>query len=61
MLHKMNVFEKHKPLIEKLFKLEHLSFPGHWKGMAVNVAVLPKTSFTTSVVCLQSGKNLAWY
>lgn len=57
MLQKMNIVEKHKLLIEKLFKLEHIFFPEPLRGMAVNVAVLfLKTSFTTSSACLQNGK-----
>lgn len=35
MLQKMNIVEKHKSLIEKLFKLEHISFfqnpGGEWQ------------------------------
>lgn len=57
MLQKMNIVEKHKLLIEKLFKLEHIFFPEPLRGMAVNVAVLfLKTSFTTSSACLRNGK-----
>lgn len=57
MLQKMNIVEKHKSLIEKLFKLEHIFFPEPWRGMAVNVAVLSlKSSFTTSAVCLQNAE-----